>query len=1221
MPRYFNYLLLCIAGLLRLTPAWSQADSLCTSSPVGTYYVQGWAGSTFTWNTLGNGTIVSGQGNDTAIVSWNPVVGNYQLEVFETSVDGCPGPVQTLTIVVLQPTITLDNQPTCSADLLTYSVNVSTNGGVLTTSAGTLINTLGNSWTVSGIPSGTDIVLQLSNLGCSATLNITAPNCNCPPVSPPISTLNPSYCIGNAVPSISASVSAGQTIDWYDQLIGGTLLATSTLNYSPGIAGTFYAEARDIATGCVSNRTAISITENALPTVTVSANTTTCQGTAITLTASGANSYAWSPATGLSGVIGASVSANPSSSQTYTVTGTDNNSCVNTATVTVSVTPSSSASQSISICQGDAYVLPDGLSVTSSGTYSSTIQNAAGCDSVISTILTVISIPTVNITANICTTSSYTLPDGSVVNTAGVYPVTLSSIAGCDSIIVTTVNVQSVLTASVNASICSGDDYVLPDGVHVTAAGSYPVTLSSTAGCDSIVTTTLTVHLPSNVSVNAAVCQGDSYTLPDGIIVTAAGTFTSTLTGTLGCDSVITTTLVTHSTTTATQNVAICSGQTYTLPDGQTTQSAGPHISTIQNAAGCDSVITTNVSILTPPSVSITSSAGNSICRGSSTTLTANGAVNYTWSPSTGLSSTLGASVTAGPNSTVTYSVIGTNSNCADTATFTLTVLAIPNLQFLPSNPVICEGDSIAIIVNGASNYTWSPTSTLTISNAASTIAFPSITTTYSVIGSAGICSDTSSITVTVHPSPQLLLSASTSTVCAGSPTTLTAQGANSYSWQADPTLSATTGAIVTASPIVNTNYIVTGTTNNCSAVDSISIVVNPIPQISITANPDSVCSGEPVLLVASGATNYVWSPATGLSSTTNDSTIATSAQDITYYVTGTASNCSSIDSILVNIIAGPNLSITPASGGLCAGDSISISVSGAQSYNWTGSTFVHCDTCATITVTPDTSITLEVSGVQFGCFDTTSISLVVSQPINGAITGDTVMCASEELVLTASGGGNYLWNTGDTTAVITISPETTSLYSVSISSGYCRDTIDQNIAVIQPPVIAISEDTTIIQGGSASLIASGASQFFWTPSTNLSCDNCPSPIATPDATTEYCVAATNAFGCTASECVTVKVDIICDEFFIPNVFAPGIGGDEENDCLRLYGTNCVQELKFRIFNRWGELVFETTDVTACWDGTFKGVDQNAGVFVYYVEAKMLNEETVSKQGNITLLR
>ena len=993
------------------------------------------------------------------------------------------------------------------------------------------------------------------------------------------------------------------------------------MNYSPGIAGTFYAEARDVATGCVSNRTAISITENALPTVTVSANTSTCQGTAVTLTAAGASSYAWSPATGLSGVIGASVSANPNSTQTYTVTGTDINSCINTATVTVSVTASSSATQTITICQGDTYVLPDGLSVSSSGTYSSTIQNAAGCDSVISTVLTVLSIPTVTITANICTSSSYTLPDGSVVTAAGVYPVTLTGNSGCDSIVVTTVNVQSVLTTSVVASICSGDDYVLPDGIHVTTAGSYPVTLSSLAGCDSIVTTTLTVHSTSSASINAAVCQGDSYTLPDGIVVSTAGTYTSTLTGALGCDSVITTTLITHSTTTSTQAISICTGQTFTLPDGQTTQTAGVHISTIPNAAGCDSVITTNITLVSPPSVSITSSAGSVICRGNSTTLTANGASNYTWSPSTGLSSTLGTSVTASPNSTVTYSVIGTNSNCADTATFTLTVLAIPNLQFQPNNPAICEGDSIAITASGATNYVWSPSSSLTLSNAASTIAYPSITTTYSVIGSTGICADTSSITVTVHPLPQLLLSASTSTVCAGSPTTLTAQGATSYSWQANPTLSATTGAIVTASPIVNTSYIVTGTSNTCTAVDSISIVVNPIPQIAITANPDSVCSGAPVLLVASGATSYSWSPATGLSSTTNDSTIATASQDITYYVTGTESNCSSTDSILVNIIAGPNLSITPSSAGLCAGDSISISVSGAQSFNWTNSSLVICDTCASITVTPDSSITLEVSGVQFGCFDTTSISLMVSQPIIGAITGDTVMCASDELVLTAIGGGDYLWSTGDTTATITISPETSSLYSVSISSGYCRDTIDQNIAVIQPPVIVVSDDTTIIQGGSASLFASGASQFYWTPSTNLSCDNCPSPIASPDATTEYCVAATNAFGCTTSECVTVKVDIICDEFFIPNVFAPGIGGDEENDCLRLYGTNCVQELTFHIYNRWGELVFETTDVTACWDGTFKGVDQNAGVFVYYVEAKMLNEETVSKQGNITLLR
>ncbi|HOY48413.1 MAG TPA: gliding motility-associated C-terminal domain-containing protein, partial [Flavobacteriales bacterium] len=98
-------------------------------------------------------------------------------------------------------------------------------------------------------------------------------------------------------------------------------------------------------------------------------------------------------------------------------------------------------------------------------------------------------------------------------------------------------------------------------------------------------------------------------------------------------------------------------------------------------------------------------------------------------------------------------------------------------------------------------------------------------------------------------------------------------------------------------------------------------------------------------------------------------------------------------------------------------------------------------------------------------------------------------------------------------------------------------------------------------------------------------------------------------------------VEIICDDFFIPNVFAPGNGGDPENDCFRLYGTNCISELNFRIYNRWGELVFETNDPEICWDGTFHGQEQNAGVFVYYLKAKLINEESIEKQGNITLIR
>jgi gliding motility-associated-like protein len=129
------------------------------------------------------------------------------------------------------------------------------------------------------------------------------------------------------------------------------------------------------------------------------------------------------------------------------------------------------------------------------------------------------------------------------VTAAGQYPVTLTSSGGCDSIVTTNLTVNSVLTASVDASICQGQTFTLPDGSSVTAAGQYPVTLTSSGGCDSIVTTNLTVSSVLTTSVDASICQGQSFTLPDGSTVTSAGQYPVTLTSSGGCDSIVTTNL------------------------------------------------------------------------------------------------------------------------------------------------------------------------------------------------------------------------------------------------------------------------------------------------------------------------------------------------------------------------------------------------------------------------------------------------------------------------------------------------------------------------------------------------------------------------------------------------------------------------------------------------------------------------------------------------------
>ncbi|HRE98717.1 MAG TPA: gliding motility-associated C-terminal domain-containing protein, partial [Flavobacteriales bacterium] len=160
--------------------------------------------------------------------------------------------------------------------------------------------------------------------------------------------------------------------------------------------------------------------------------------------------------------------------------------------------------------------------------------------------------------------------------------------------------------------------------------------------------------------------------------------------------------------------------------------------------------------------------------------------------------------------------------------------------------------------------------------------------------------------------------------------------------------------------------------------------------------------------------------------------------------------------------------------------------------------------------------------------------------------------------------------------------------------------------------------DVLIPLGASTVLNATGGTVYTWTPATGLSCTNCASPTASPTTTTTYIVSGTDANGCFGSDTVVVFVELPCGEIFVPNAFSPN--GDNENDVLRIYG-NCINELYFVIFDRWGEKVFITTNPAEVWDGTIRDKAMNNAVFFYYLSATLNNGDVVEKSGNITLIK
>jgi gliding motility-associated-like protein len=305
----------------------------------------------------------------------------------------------------------------------------------------------------------------------------------------------------------------------------------------------------------------------------------------------------------------------------------------------------------------------------------------------------------------------------------------------------------------------------------------------------------------------------------------------------------------------------------------------------------------------------------------------------------------------------------------------------------------------------------------------------------------------------------------------------------------------------------------------------------------------------------------------------------------------------------------------------LCQGDSIQLTASGTDTYAWSDTALVACDTCATTMLYPETSVTLVLEGTLGTCSAQLDIPVQVLSWPEAQISADTSICLGDTISLTASGGINYTWSTGDTLPQIVVSPASNSIYTLIADNGVCADTTTLEVDVHPLPIAFAGEDTTIRFGTTVQLNALATGNFNWYPLDHLDCTYCLDPISSPPATIEYCLNVTNSFGCTAYDCVTITVDTLCSDMFIPNVFAPDAGGHESNNCFRLYGGDCINSMSLKVFTRWGELVFETGRTGDCWDGTHKGKDLNPGVYIYYLDAELITGEKMSKQGNVTLIR
>ncbi len=319
------------------------------------------------------------------------------------------------------------------------------------------------------------------------------------------------------------------------------------------------------------------------------------------------------------------------------------------------------------------------------------------------------------------------------------------------------------------------------------------------------------------------------------------------------------------------------------------------------------------------------------------------------------------------------------------------------------------------------------------------------------------------------------------------------------------------------------------------------------------------------------------------------------------------------------------NLSATCNASSLCAGNTINLIsnfIPGA-SYQWTGPNGFNSNIQNPLIANSTTGMsgTYHVTATSTSpapCTVSASVTLTVqAAPIANA-GNDLSICSGTSALLSASGGSTYLWNTGSSNSSITVSPTTTTSYSVTVSNGSCSDKDTVKVVVNPSPVASVSADVTINPGQSVVLLAGGGGTYNWVPATNLSCSNCNNPVASPSINTKYCVVVSNANGCTDTACVMVNVDEKCGEVFVPSAFSPD--GDGENELHCVYG-NCILDMHLVVYDRWGEKIFESNELKKCWDGTYKGEKLNTAVFMYSLEGKLNNGQEIKKKGSISLIR
>ncbi len=460
------------------------------------------------------------------------------------------------------------------------------------------------------------------------------------------------------------------------------------------------------------------------------------------------------------------------------------------------------------------------------------------------------------------------------------------------------------------------------------------------------------------------------------------------------------------------------------------------------------------------------------------------------------------------------------------------------------------------------------------------------------------------------YPTDMLLTDVNT---CDGNNVTLTAQNASQYLWSTG----ATTPSINFVATQTDT-ITVKGCIEYTLMLDTSIVIVNPLPVV-ISGNNGPVCTGSSLDLNASGGVSYTWAGPSAYSSNLQNPSInpvALSNAGI-YTVTATDNNgCSNTSTTNVVLIPGL-IVIASNSGPVCEGSMISLFSGGGGTYTWSGPggyTSSQQNPILNPASSTQSGIYTVTSQDVNGCTGTATTNIQIDSNPVIAFTGDSTLCDGEQTIITANGGITYLWNTGDNTPDIFISPSATTTYSVTVTDANgCVSSQTVNISVNPLPVVSLTGDTIACIGSEITLTVSGGSGFLWQNGET----NGTITIPANENDTVISVVISNG-SCQVSDSITIHLANDMSTLYIPNVFTPN--SDGLNDAFTV-GYTGLGEFQGYIFDRWGVELYSWNKPDGGWDGIHNDQIVPEGVYVYLIKATNGCGKQQEHAGMVTVLR